>query len=48
MIGWEGGLVIVVALPIAVLVAVLIWPQRSPKDKSVTAIRDRIEREDPR
>ncbi|MFF0454726.1 hypothetical protein [Nocardia africana] len=45
MISWEGGLVIVIAIPTVVFIAAWIWPQRVPKDKSVSAIRDRVEGE---
>ncbi|WP_406237612.1 hypothetical protein [Nocardia sp. NBC_01009] len=33
------------ALPLAVLVAVILWPERIPKDRTVEAIRARIESE---
>ncbi len=45
MIGWETGLVIVIAIPAVVFIAACIWPPRVPKVKSVGAIRDRIEGE---
>ncbi|MBF6328503.1 hypothetical protein [Nocardia transvalensis] len=40
------GLTMAVGLPLAVLVGALFWPQRIPKDKTVEAIRRRIEDED--
>ncbi len=45
MTGWEGGLVIAVAIPVVVFIAACIWPPRAPKDKPVRDIRDRIEGE---
>ena len=42
VLGW----VVVLGLPFGVLVAVLFWPERVPKDRSVEAIRQRIEAED--
>ncbi|WP_155980709.1 hypothetical protein [Nocardia sp. CNY236] len=42
MLGW----VAVFGLPLAVLVAVILWPERIPKDRSVEGIRQRIEDED--
>ncbi|GAB2684234.1 hypothetical protein GCM10027089_00930 [Nocardia thraciensis] len=44
---WQFGLVVVVALPVVVLVAAVVWPVRVPKERTVGAIRDRIEREGP-
>ncbi len=41
-IGW----LVVVALPLAVLVAVIVWPERTPEDRTVEGIRRRIEDED--
>ncbi|MET9283899.1 hypothetical protein ABZ894_05210 [Nocardia beijingensis] len=41
MLGW----VLVFALPGVVLVAVICWPERLPKDRTVEAIRQRIEDE---
>lgn len=41
MLGW----VLVFALPVAVLVAVILWPERIPKDRTVEAISQRIEEE---
>ncbi|WP_281004673.1 hypothetical protein [Nocardia veterana] len=42
---WQFGLVVVIALPLAVFVAAVCWPHRVPKDKTVDAIRERIDRE---
>lgn len=42
MLGW----VAVIGLPLAVLVAVILWPERIPKDRTVQAIQRRIEGED--
>lgn len=45
--GWVClGWTIVIGLPVAVLVAAILWPPRIPKDRSVEAIRRRIEAED--
>ncbi|MCP9621765.1 hypothetical protein NMK54_16535 [Nocardia otitidiscaviarum] len=45
--GWIVlGWIIVFGLPSAVLVAVVWWPERIPKDRTVEAIRQRIEDED--
>lgn len=41
MLGW----VAVFGLPLMVLVATILWPERTPKDRSVEAIRRRIEDE---
>ncbi|MGY2059494.1 hypothetical protein [Nocardia gipuzkoensis] len=41
MLGW----VLVFALPGAVIVGVVFWPERIPKDRTVEAIRQRIEDE---
>ncbi|MET9216231.1 MULTISPECIES: hypothetical protein [unclassified Nocardia] len=40
-----GGLVLAVAIPLAVLVGVVLWPEPIPKDRTVDAIRARIEQE---
>lgn len=40
------GWVAVIGLPLGVLVAVILWPERIPKDRSVDGIRKRIETED--
>ncbi len=46
--GWiVAGIAVAVGLPLGVLIAVLVWPERIPKDRSVEAIRQRIESEDP-
>ncbi|WP_255342568.1 hypothetical protein [Nocardia sp. CNY236] len=37
---------VVIGLPVAVLVTAILWPERIPKDRSVEAIRRRIEDED--
>lgn len=39
-VGASGG------VPLAVLIGVVCWPERIPKDRSVAAIRKRIEDED--
>lgn len=39
------GWIAVVALPVAVLVAAVLWPERLPSDRTVQAIRSRIEAE---
>ncbi|MEV6071309.1 hypothetical protein AB0L82_32585 [Nocardia sp. NPDC052001] len=45
--GWVVlGWVIVVGLPVAVVVAVICWPTRIPKDRTVQAITRRIENDD--
>ncbi|MEV4236433.1 MULTISPECIES: hypothetical protein [unclassified Nocardia] len=41
MLGW----VIVFGLPLTVVFAVIFWPERIPKDRTVQAIRQRIEDE---
>jgi len=47
MNGWAlCGFAVCVGLPLSVLVATLIVPQRIPKDRKVDAIRRRIENED--
>jgi hypothetical protein len=38
MLGW----VLVFTLPGAVMVGVIFWPERMPKDRTVEAIRQRI------
>lgn len=46
--GWITlGFVVVIRLPIAVIFAVIFWPERIPKDRTVEEIRRRIESEDP-
>ncbi|MFC6012688.1 hypothetical protein [Nocardia lasii] len=39
------GWVVVVGLPLAVLGAAILWPERIPRDRSVDGIRERIETE---
>lgn len=39
------GWIVAIGLPLAVVVGVIVWPERVPKDRSVQAIRERIERE---
>ncbi|WP_327097574.1 hypothetical protein OIE68_01460 [Nocardia vinacea] len=39
------GWVLVFALPLAVLVAAILWPERIPKDCTVETIRRRVEAE---
>ncbi|MGW0358527.1 hypothetical protein ACWDXV_30425 [Nocardia nova] len=47
MSGWMFiGWLVVVGLPVAVLVAVILWPERIPDDRTVEGIRRRIEAED--
>ncbi|MFI6367546.1 hypothetical protein ACIBG0_32905 [Nocardia sp. NPDC050630] len=48
MLDWHIGLVVAVCIPLGVFVVAVFWPQRMPKEKSVQAIRERIEREDTR
>ncbi|MFQ6330703.1 hypothetical protein ACLMAL_31820 [Nocardia sp. CWNU-33] len=44
--GWIAlGWMVVIGLPVAVLVAVILWPERIPKERSVEAIRQRVEAE---
>lgn len=44
--GWVTlGWVMVFGLPLAVIIAVVLWPERIPKDRTVEAIRQRIEEE---
>ncbi|WP_328409077.1 hypothetical protein [Nocardia sp. NBC_00403] len=48
MIGEGGiliGFIVVIGLPLAVLVAVILWPERIPKERTVEAIRQRVEDE---
>ncbi|MFI6362682.1 hypothetical protein ACIBG0_08035 [Nocardia sp. NPDC050630] len=40
------GWVVCFGLPLVVMVAVIVWPERIPKDRTVREIRERIERED--
>lgn len=40
-----GGLVLAIAIPLAVLIAVVLWPERIPEERSVDGIRARLERE---
>ncbi|MEU0875992.1 MULTISPECIES: hypothetical protein [Nocardia] len=40
------GFVVAVGLPLVVLVACVFWPERIPPDRTVEAIRARIEDED--
>lgn len=47
MNGWALlGLAVCIGLPLSVLIATLIVPQRIPKDRKVDVIRRRIENED--
>ncbi len=39
------GFVVTIALPLAVLVAAILWPERIPPDQTVDAIRQRVEDE---
>lgn len=39
------GWVLVFALPIAVIIGVIVWPERIPPDRTVDAIRERVEAE---
>ncbi|MFJ1457930.1 hypothetical protein [Nocardia sp. N2S4-5] len=48
VLGWQVGLVIVIGIPLVVFAIAVLWPQRTPEDKSVRGIRDRIEGEDGR
>ncbi|BDT96904.1 hypothetical protein IFM12275_68890 [Nocardia sputorum] len=46
-VGWITlGWVLVFALPVAVLAATILWPERIPPDRTVEAIRRRVESED--
>ncbi|WP_157187341.1 hypothetical protein [Nocardia vinacea] len=38
------GWVVAIGLPLAVTVAVIVWPERIPKERTVREIRERIER----
>ncbi|WP_433728586.1 hypothetical protein ACQP0C_39370 [Nocardia sp. CA-129566] len=40
------GWVVAIGLPLSVIVGVIVWPERMPKDRTVWGIRERIERED--
>ncbi|MFJ1458220.1 hypothetical protein [Nocardia sp. N2S4-5] len=40
------GLSVAFAVPLVAFFVVVFWPQQIPKEKSVQAIRERIERED--
>lgn len=42
------GLSVAFGVPVVAFFALVFWPQRIPKEKSVRAIRERIEREDMR
>ncbi|MEU7765437.1 hypothetical protein AB0B25_10005 [Nocardia sp. NPDC049190] len=45
--GWMIlGWVIVIGLPSVVVLAVTVWPERLPKERSVETIRQRTEDED--
>ncbi|MFI7003993.1 hypothetical protein [Nocardia sp. NPDC050175] len=45
--GWLTlGWVIVFALPLAVSLAAILWPERIPKDRTVDGIRQRIQNEE--
>ncbi len=37
--------VLVIGIPLAVVIGVAIWPEPIPKDRTVDAIRERIDRE---
>ncbi|MEW1740804.1 hypothetical protein ACWEPH_31585 [Nocardia beijingensis] len=39
------GLFVAFAVPLVVFFAVVFWPERIPKERTVDAIRERIERE---
>lgn len=39
------GFVIAVGLPLSVIVGVVLWPERIPPDRTVSAIQQRIESE---
>ncbi|GAB2723770.1 hypothetical protein GCM10027089_54490 [Nocardia thraciensis] len=45
-LGWQVGLLLVTGIPLGVLIIAVCWPQRTPKDRSVRAIRERIDNED--
>lgn len=40
-----GGLLLAVAIPLAVIIGVIFWPERIPEDRTVEPIEARIERE---
>ncbi|NKY26578.1 hypothetical protein [Nocardia gamkensis] len=42
MLGW----VLVIGLPLTVVLAVILWPERIPRERSVEGIRESIEHED--
>ncbi|NKY29282.1 hypothetical protein [Nocardia gamkensis] len=46
MLDWHIGLVVAVCIPLGVFAVAVFWPARMPKEKSVRAIRERIECED--
>ncbi|MFC9968509.1 hypothetical protein ACFVH4_30140 [Nocardia ignorata] len=39
------GFIVAVGLPLAVIVGVVLWPERIPPDRTVSAIQQRIARE---
>lgn len=43
---WQFGLVVVIVLPLLMFVAAVCWPQRIPKDRTVDAIRERMQCEE--
>lgn len=45
-IGIILGWMVVLGLPFGVLLVAVFWPERAPKDRTVEAIRQRIETED--
>lgn len=45
-VGWQVGLVVVIGIPLGVFAIAVLWPQRTPEEKSVRGIRDRVEREE--
>ncbi|MFI2284237.1 hypothetical protein [Nocardia beijingensis] len=40
------GFIVAVGLPLVVLALAILWPERIPEDRTVDAIRQRIEGED--
>ncbi|MEU2087522.1 hypothetical protein [Nocardia beijingensis] len=40
------GFIVAIGLPLVVLALAILWPERIPKDRTVNAIRQRIEGED--
>ncbi|WP_433600554.1 hypothetical protein ACQPXH_01440 [Nocardia sp. CA-135953] len=45
--GWIMlGIMLAIGLPLGVVVAVIVWPERIPKDRTVDAIRARVEAEE--